>query len=500
MAASSPPAPFQPQGLQPSLPHESSKPSQAGDDYKMMVLRFSHETTEDEVDRQFLRTALDLGINVPRPGHPTTTLGLVTKNVSAQDLTSTTASEFCPPPSRTSDSTHPTSCSSSEQRSHTKTSSLTSSSMTSAPSSIDPSLSHKSSYTKIRSGIRRISTLKRRKTIDTPEQPPIPLPIAAIKTLRPLAQHRPATLDHVPFPSITRNPTISSAPGTYPDERPHEPSPSPTHQQDDNAARHRSLNHPQLKQLRWSQVDEQRRFICFETDQHRLMRSWQEHTRRRLLDEHPQKVKAVQHRHLDALSSLEHRHLSAEIDLEQTLEVERQACATRLKHMQAYCNPRSIVQGMPSRIITQQHHWQLDQQYHVRNGMANLHASRINVLREKQAKQLERIMTKQELEVEQMDKKLATTMQDLETTCESETQILMQEFVERRERLVSRWSLAEAILRKRLENETGETYGLLPPIPWNDRLRGDDEIEDLVDDDLARDARMAYDASTLNMI
>ncbi|KAL8813778.1 MAG: hypothetical protein Q9223_001045 [Gallowayella weberi] len=497
MAASSPPAPFQPQGPQPSLPHEYPKSLQGGDDYKMMVLRFSHDTTEDEVDRQFLRTALDLGINVPQ--HPSTTLELVTKNVSTLDLTSSAPSELRSPPSRTSDSTHPTSCSSSEQRGYTKTSSLTSSSMTSAPSSTEPSLSHKSSYTKIKSGIRRMSTLKRRRTIDTPE-PPIPVPIAAIRTLRPLAQHRPATLDHVPLPFTTRNPITFSGPDTSPDEFPHDPSASQSHQQDDNAARHRSLNHPQLRQLRWSQVDEQRRFIRFEADQHRVMLSRQENTRRRLLEEHPQKVKAIQNRHLDALSSLEHRHLSAEMDLEQTLEIERQACATRLKHMQAYCNPRSAAHGMPSRVITQQHHWQLEQQYHVRNGMANLHASRINVLREKQAKQLERIMAKQELEVEQMEKELAATLQKLETTCESETQLLAQEFAERRERLASRWSLAEAILRKKLENETGEAYGLLPPIPWNDRASEDDEKENLVDDGLARDAQLAYEASALNMI
>lgn len=230
------------------------------------------------------------------------------------------------------------------------------------------------------------------------------------------------------------------------------------------------------------------------------MRSRQENTRQSLLDEHPQKVKAVQDRHVEALSSLEHRHLSAEMDLERTLEVERQACQTRLKHMQAFCNPRSVIQGMPNRIITQQHYRQLDQQYHVRNGMENLRASRINVLREKQAKQLERIMAKQELDVEQMDKELATTLQEFETTCHTEMQVLTEESAERRKRLVSRWSLAEAILRKRLENETGEAYGRLPPTPWHDRVQEHDENKDDIDDELARDARMAYDASTLNMI
>ncbi|KAL8727954.1 MAG: hypothetical protein Q9166_005719 [cf. Caloplaca sp. 2 TL-2023] len=498
MAASSPPVTFQSQGLQPALLHESPSRFQDGEGYEMMVLRFSHDTTEDEVDRQFLRTALDLGINVPQD--PTTTLELVTKNVSALDLNST-PSAFRPPPSRTSDSTHPTSCSSSEQRGHTKTSSLTSSSMTSAPSSVNSASSRKSSYTKIKNGIRRISTLKRRKTIGAPV-PPIPVPIAAIKTLRPLAQHHPTTVDQVPYVPISRIPDVITAPrpSLESHHQDNDPPASPDHHCCDPSAIQRSINHPQLKELRQSQIEERRRFIRFEADQHRLMRSRQEDTQRRLLDEHPQKVKAVQDRHLEALTSLEHRHLSAEIDLEQTLELERQACETRLKHMQAYCNSRSVVEGMPNRVVTKQHHRQLDQQYHVRNGMENLHTSRINVLREKQAKQLERIMAKQELEVEQLDTELATTMQKLATACQSETQMLKQEFAERRKRLVSRWSLAEGILRKRLENDIGETYGLLPPIPWHDRLSGSDENEDPVDDELARNARMAYDASTLNMI
>lgn len=168
--------------------------------------------------------------------------------------------------------------------------------------------------------------------------------------------------------------------------------------------------------------------------------------------------------------------------------------------MQAYCSPRSVIEGMPNRIVTQQNYRQLDQQHLVLNGMENLHASRINVLREKQAKQLERITAKQELEVEQADKELATTMQKLETTCELEMQMLTEEFAERRKRLVARWSLVEAILRKRLEKDTGEAYGALPSILWDDERQEVGEHEDHVDGDLARDARMAYDASALNMI
>ncbi|KAL8935059.1 MAG: hypothetical protein Q9216_005606 [Gyalolechia sp. 2 TL-2023] len=466
------------------------------DRYKMMVLHFSHDTTEEEVDRQFLRTALNLGINVPQD--PKTTLELVTKNVSALDLTSV-PSDLRAPPSTTSNSTHPTSCSSSEQRGHTKTSSLTSASMTSAPSSIHSDSSQRSSYTKIKKGIRRISTLRRRKTFDAP-LPPIPLPIAAIKTIRPPPQHRSAVIDQFPSAPVSRKLAPAPIPETSPEPRARVPSTSADWQHDNPAARQRSMQHPHLKQLRWAQLEEQRRFIRFEADQHSVMRSRQVSREQKVLDEYPQRVNTAKERHAQALSSLEQRHLSAEVDLERTLDIERQACDTRLKHMQAYCNPRSVVEGMPNRVITRQHHRQLEQQYHVRSGMGNLHTARINVLREKQGKQLERIIGKQELELKDMERELASKMQQLDSAAQSDEQLLQHEFSERRKRLTSRWSLAEAIERKKLENATGEAYAPLPPIGWEDPHGRTGETEEPVDNGLLQDARMAYDAVTLNMI
>ncbi|KAL8971400.1 MAG: hypothetical protein Q9183_001069, partial [Haloplaca sp. 2 TL-2023] len=335
----------------PCLPTTPPKDSIISDDeYKMMVLRFSPNTTEDEVDRQILQAALRLSINVPQ--HPTSSLDLVTKNVSALNI-NPIPPEHGSPPSRTSDSTHPASCNSSEQRGHTKTSSVTSASMTSPPSSIHSNLSHRSSYTKIKKGIRRFSTMRRRRTIDA-QIPPIP--IAAITVLRPAAQHRPVTIDQIPSPSTISKPIPSRTPEILPSPDVRVPTGSSDFEEDDPAACSRSRNHPRLRQSRWSQLEEQQRFIRFEADQHRLMRSRQLDTERRILAEHPQKLKALSEKHAEALSSLENRHLSAEVDLECTLETERQACETRLKHMQAYCNPRYVIEGMPNRVVTKQHH------------------------------------------------------------------------------------------------------------------------------------------------
>ncbi|KAL8684336.1 MAG: hypothetical protein Q9218_008330 [Villophora microphyllina] len=233
------------------------------------------------------------------------------------------------------------------------------------------------------------------------------------------------------------------------------------------------------------------------------MRSRQLEHERRLLNEHPQRLKALQQRHAEALSALEHRHLSAEVDLERTLEIERQGCETRLKHMQAYCNPRHVIEGMPNRVVTKQHRRQLEQQRHVRDQMGNLHTARINVLREKQAKQLERVMGKQEAEIGAADLELSQKMQELEMRCEKEKERLGKEFEERRKRLVRRWDLAEAIQRRRLENEMGVMFGALPGIEWEERGQEEEEEDGHVDGRLAsevRDSGIVYDAATLEMI
>lgn len=260
------------------------------------------------------------------------------------------------------------------------------------------------------------------------------------------------------------------------------------------------MHHPRLKGLRLNVLEEQNRFLRFEADQYRLLHFKQADTKRAALEEYRRKEKAAQDRHAEALMSLEHRHLSAEVDLQRTLESERQACETRLKHMQAFCNPRSTVDGMPDRVITKQHYRQLEQQYHLRNGMDNLHKSRINVLREKQGKQLERIYAKQENELHELEDELSRRHAELDASFELEERLLRREFAERKKRLINRWNLAEAIERRKLENETGDMYGRLSDVVWEEGNSTDEEGDRGGKDDFTRDAIMAYDAATMNMI
>lgn len=477
-------------------PNGADRHFELEENYRMMVLRFENGLSEEDVDKHFLRMALDLGINVPKD--PKTTLDIVTNNVDGLTLASAPI-ETRPPPSKSFQSTHPPSDSSSEQQYATKTSSVTTPSIASVASSFDSVTSQRSSYRLIKQGIRRLSTMRRRKTIDTPS-PSLPCYMSSTSVLRPPSQARSITPDsgqttivpqhHVAIPSC-------SAPLTGGPPAP----PSPEEQDHENpAARERSLRNLRLQRLRTSQIGDKSRFIRFEADQYRLMRLKQIEMKQGPLGRYKAREEAAQDRHIEALSSLEHRHLSAEVDLCRALQLEKQACETRLRHMEAYCNPKSKVDGMPNRVVTRKNYHQLTQQYHVSNGMDNLHAARINVLREKQAKQLERVSAKQDFELETLAADLQLEMANLELKYKAEEEGLQTEFAERKKRLIARWLLAEAIERRKLENETGEVYGPLPAVEWPDSASRRENTDEEKLEGFAHDAIMAYDAATLGMI
>lgn len=486
------------------------------DTYRMKVLQL--DQSEDEVDQGFLQTASELGINVPQD--PKNTLELVTSNVGAVDLDSAPVETPIQPLSRASQSIHTASDSSIEQQRHMKTPSLTATSITSA--SLSSASSRKSNYVKVREGFRRMSRLHRRKTLsaDVPLVPP--RASSMLRAVRPSIQPRPVTADQIPAiippqphaittdemhalvipqkhnKSIDYNPPLPPPP---PPRQPTSPPPPPPEEEilANVTARRRSISNPVLKKLHHAHLQEQIRFITFEASQNHLMRTRQLQHKRNILAEYQQRQRDANARHTEALHNLEQRHLDAEVDLNRQLELERQACDTRLRHMQAYCNPRSTVQGMPDRVVTKNDYRQLEQQYHIRNGMDNLHASRINVLREKQGKQTERIMAKQEAELEALESEFERENDELDINFGEEERSLQQEFAERKKRLIRRWNLAELIERRKLELEKGVQYGPLPAVKWShDSNESRERRDERTRGEIAPEVNMAYDA--MNMI
>lgn len=458
---------------------DCSFPQQIDDHtYRTMVLRF--EQTEDEVDHHFLQTALELGINIPQD--PETTLELVTRGISGLNINVELSEPVLPAHSRASQSIYTASDSSIEQSRHVKTPSLAATSITSASSVA----SNTSNIVKVRKGFRRLSRLHRRRNLidHVPDIPPRASSALAVNSLGLQSLHSMTTdlittiSDPPPHAMTTdQTHTVDGPPPRVQSVTDHSPLPPPPTDTSSPlseeeclealAGRRRSISNPVLKKLRTTQLQEQLRFISFEASQHRLIRNKQLQHKRDALKQYHQQKKDAHTRHAEALVSLENRHLTAEVELHRTLQLERQACDVRLKHMQAYCNPRSTVQGMPSRVVTKADYRQLEQQYHTRNGMDNLHTSRINVLRERQGKQSERIIAKQETELNTLESEFEDENQDLDAKSQEEDSRLQQEFADRKARLVARWRITEAIERHKLELQTGDDYGPLPLITWS---------------------------------
>ena len=271
-----------------------------------------------------------------------------------------------------------------------------------------------------------------------------------------------------------RAPTPHSSSTILPDALPSQPPPPlpsehgpPLH--DNPASRQRSIQCERLRALRNAQTQEQSRFIRYEKEQYRAIRKKYSELEEETLARYESEEKALDEAHSKAQVVLEQRHLDAEGDLVQTLETEKQACETRLKHMQAYCSPKQNVEGMPERTVTKKDYNSLEAQYRLRDNMENLHTSRINVLRERQAKQFERIIGKQVNETEALEAKRDGAIHELESQREDEELHLKKEFAARKDRLVARWAIGEAIECHKLEIETGEAYGSLPSLEWPDR-------------------------------
>ncbi|MCJ1397598.1 hypothetical protein MMC11_000793 [Xylographa trunciseda] len=433
----------------------------------MQVLSLDFGKTEDDLDQHFLVTALNLGITVPQ--NPAKTLDIIANNISTLAITSKTSNSF-DEPGRTSESTQTTSCSSSQQHlTPTNASSSTTVSIPSAPASIFSSSTKASSLVKIRKGLRRLSTFTRRKTLES-TIPTILIPAVPTRIQR--HESRPATADaarpvfmsdlraasartsiSLPEPRASRR----TRPKTIIEE---------VDSEEARYARERSMRNPRLQRLRLHQLEEQGRFLRFEDEQSRLVQLKKVESRRSIVDRYQKLQQSLRDRHVEVMADLEHRHLTAELDLSRALQAERRACETRLRHMDAYCNGRT--DGMPPRKITEEDFKKLGQQYHIRSGMKSLHSARINVLREKQAKQLERIQAKQDAQLSTATATMDLELETHESQFDREELDLQQDFWDRKKRILARWVLAEAIERRRLEHETGLHFASLPPIRWLD--------------------------------
>lgn len=168
--------------------------------------------------------------------------------------------------------------------------------------------------------------------------------------------------------------------------------------------------------------------------------------------------------------------------MEKEHELERRTVMLRLRHMEAYCqNPTppstpvdfasrrpSTDSELPERKVTDRDYHSLAQQYRERDSMATLHASKINVLRGKQKKAVEKFVLKKEREVEsrkeEQNKELAAVDRDF---ADQEDRLRLA-LAAKRARLERRWRFQALIERTKMEKSTGLRYAALPEIAIDD--------------------------------
>ena len=240
-------------------------------------------------------------------------------------------------------------------------------------------------------------------------------------------------------------------------------------------AQERSLRNNHLQKLRATQLEEQAKFLQEHYARQRKSKDEAKVKWQKAQDVFEKRKADTHAKHEVANGELEMRHLHAELELERLLTSQRKACETKLKYMEAYCRGKrgdgklentDNHTDYPARQVTEEDYRKLVEQYHLRNGMETLHQSRINVLREQQAQQANRVSIRQDTELEALSKRHEQESAKLETEADRAVKELQYEYTNKKSRMVWRWQVKEAIERRRLELERGQVFSELPDILW----------------------------------
>ncbi|TLD22360.1 hypothetical protein PspLS_07948 [Pyricularia sp. CBS 133598] len=255
----------------------------------------------------------------------------------------------------------------------------------------------------------------------------------------------------------------------------------------------RTAASPEFSQLAETLAAEKERIVMYENEAKSSL--WSRHTEERiaLMERFSDQVEKMRERHAKTTQHLEDRQIAAEMDLRATLDQRARSVKIRLRHMEAYCdglgrsvnphpNPSTINNGsvgsrprspdpaansMPARVVTERDLRELGQQYNMRDDLERLHQARINVLRDRQAKNMEDLQDRQRKEMDHLLNQRDEEIEDLEAAFAAEDDALLCVFDERRQRARARWALHVEILQKTMENSTGLRHGPIPLPEWS---------------------------------
>jgi hypothetical protein len=246
----------------------------------------------------------------------------------------------------------------------------------------------------------------------------------------------------------------------------------------------RTAESEELNDLRARQINERDRFCAFERKMKWIM--WTRHGQAKIdiLDRYGDLQSKMKERHLRTATHLEDRQVGAEMELRASLKQAERSVAIRLRHMEAYCDGlgRSAHGNHPARTVTERDLRELGQQYNIRDDLERLHQSKINVMRDKQAKQMEQLITRQEEEMEKLGDKQNADLDALEENFGTEEEGFLRLFQGRRIRMRRRWGLVEEMARKRLEGELKVKFAPMQPVDWPDpEEKGDEALESVTE-------------------
>ncbi|KAL8417392.1 hypothetical protein RB596_007496 [Gaeumannomyces avenae] len=262
-------------------------------------------------------------------------------------------------------------------------------------------------------------------------------------------------------------------------------------------AAERSAASPEFLALTQELEAELERFMAYEGKIKCAVRSRHAQERLALVERFSDQVDKMRERHTKTAQHLEDRQIAAEMDLRVTLEQRARSVKIRLRHMEAYCDglgrnvtpfgpedatasgsnstesrsgtssPGRRDSMMPTRVVTERDLRELGQQYNMRDDLERLHQSRINVLRDRQTKNMEELQERQEAEMERLLGRRDEEIEDLEARFAAEDDAVLRAFSSQRERTQGRWSLRIEILRHEMEAKSdGLKYGPIPIPDW----------------------------------
>lgn len=235
-------------------------------------------------------------------------------------------------------------------------------------------------------------------------------------------------------------------------------------------AEERSKSHGAFQALQQSQQDEMNRFLEFESSTKSRLQDQQEGRKKALIEKQNEQEEKMKERHTKTANHLEDRQVAAEMELRSTLEQSERSVKIRLKHMEAYCDglgrTSSSDSEMPQRTVTERDLRELGQQYNLRDNMERLHQAKINVMRDRQAKHMEELLDRHEIELVKLVAQRQEELEDLEAQFAHESDNVNNLFESRRERLQRRWSLAVEVLCKELEDKESVKYTRLSTPEW----------------------------------